>query len=499
MVESRSGPVPRTLASGHLYGIIQEMLPQDSPSEGQGDRIFAQLQPEELEIYAFALMVMTMKYRTFRKVAFGLAVIWTLAVMGSSNPVRAQSAPAAPLPSGVEGAMRWRLIGPYRSGRVLAVQGIAHHPSVYCLASNGGGAWKTTDGGTVWKPIFDSAPVQSIGAMAVSKSNPDIIYVGTGEDSLHSQISYGDGVYRSDDGGRNWHHLGPEDTHHISNIIIDPRNPDIVLVAAIGHVFSPNQERGVYRSNDGGRTWAKALYKDDNTGAVDLAFDPDNPKTVYATLWHGLRMPWMPGTAFGSGGGIYKSTDEGLTWKQITGHGLPDGDWGPIGIAVGPGTKGKRVYAIIEASKGNGLYRSDDAGLTWKRATEDQRIRGAWFFGQIFVDPRNADVIYVPETTLFRSSDGGETFTALKGAPGGGDCHVVWVDPQNSQRIIPGSDQGASVSLDGGETWSSWYNQPTAHRGLPSDRSMRRLPPRLASWTSRTSSQQNRCEQPVAI
>ncbi len=411
--------------------------------------------------YALALLEKAMNKKILREAALGVAAICLLGA-GITLRARAQAAPLAAEGSGSQGAMRWRMIGPSRGGRVLAVEGIAGNPAVYYFAANGGGVWKTTDGGTVWKPIFDAEPVQSIGALAVAKSNPEIVYVGTGEDSLHSQVSYGDGVYRSDDGGKHWRHLGLAGTRHIGKIIVDPRNPEIVLVAAIGHVYAPNPERGVFRSADGGKTWNKVLYKDDSTGAVDLSFDPDNPKTVYATLWHGVRTPWQHGANSGPGSGIYKSTDEGLSWKPISGHGLPEGNWGRVGVAVGPGTKGKRVYAIVEAKKDNGLYRSDDAGGSWKRATMDSRIRGTWFFGQIFVDPRNADVIYVPETTLFRSSDGGKTFTALKGAPGGDDYHVVWVDPQNSQRIILGCDQGASVSLDGGATWSSWYNQPTA-------------------------------------
>jgi photosystem II stability/assembly factor-like uncharacterized protein len=358
--------------------------------------------------------------------------------------------------------MKWRMIGPFRGGRVLAVQGVPGNPAVYYFAANGGGVWKTTDGGTVWKPVFDDAPVQSIGALALAPFHPDIVYVGTGEDSLHSQISYGNGVYRSDDGGHTWQHRGLDDTHHIGKILVDPKNPDVVLVAALGHVYSANEERGVFRSTDGGKTWTKTLYKDDQTGAIDLAADPDNPKTVFATMWHGVRKPWGHGTSIGPGGGIYKSQDGGVTWKQLTGGGLPAGDLGRIGVVVGPGTSGRRVYAIIEAKKDGGLYRSDDGGTTWQRSTTDERISGVWFFGQIFVDPHNADIIYIPETSINRSTDGGKTFTAIKGAPGGDDYHVLWIDPQNTSRMILGCDQGASISVDGGTTWSSWYNQPTA-------------------------------------
>jgi photosystem II stability/assembly factor-like uncharacterized protein len=358
--------------------------------------------------------------------------------------------------------MKWRMIGPFRGGRVLAVAGIPGNPSVYYFAANGGGVWKSTDGGTVWKPIFDREPVASIGALALAPSNPNIIFVGTGENSLHSQVSYGNGVYKSTDGGETWQHLGLDDSHHIGKILVDPRNPDIVLVAAMGHVYGPNVERGVFRSTDGGRTWKKVLYKDDVTGAVDLCFAPDNSRVVYATLWHPIRKPWDHGTSYGPGGGIYKSTDGGATWTELAGHGLPAGDLGRIGIAVAPGNHGRRVYAIIEAKKDSGLYRSDDAGATWQRTTTDPRIAGIWFFGQVFADPHNADVVYVPETSVYRSTDAGRTFTSIKGAPGGDDYHVVWIDPENTQRMILGCDQGATISLDGGQTWSSWYNQPTA-------------------------------------
>jgi photosystem II stability/assembly factor-like uncharacterized protein len=357
--------------------------------------------------------------------------------------------------------MRWRMIGPFRGGRVLAVAGIPGNPSVYYFAANGGGLWKSTDGGTVWKPIFDSAPVQSIGALALAPSNPEIIYVGSGENSLHSQVSYGNGVYKSTDGGATWQHVGLDDSHHIGKIIVDPRNPDVVLVAAMGHAYASNAERGVFRSTDGGRTWKKVLYKDDVTGAVELCFDPGNSRVVYAVLWHGMRKPGQHGASSGPGSGIYKSTDGGVNWTQLTGHGLPAGDWGRSGIVVAPGNHGRRVYAIIEAKEG-GLYRSDDAGANWERATTDPRIQGSWFFGQVFVDPVNPDIVYLPETSIYRSTDGGHTFTSIKGAPGGDDYHVVWIDPQNTQRMILGCDQGASVSLDGGQTWSSWYNQPTA-------------------------------------
>ncbi len=372
------------------------------------------------------------------------------------------SAVAQQVDPNVFSGMQWRMIGPYRAGKVNAVAGIAENPDTYYFGANGGGVWKTTDGGTVWKPIFDSQPVASIGAMALAPSNPKIIYVGSGENNVYSDITYGNGVYKSEDGGETWKHLGLEDSRHIARILVDPRNPDIVLLAAMGHSYGPNAERGVFRSTDGGRTWNRVLYKDDLTGAVDLCFAPGDPRIVYAALWHPIRKPGELGTLFGQGSGIYKSTDEGVTWKQITGSGLPAGDWGRIGVAAAPATHGQRVYALIEAKdENNGLYRSDDGGEHWYRATTDDRIIGYWYMSEIFVDPQNPDVVYVPKQSLYRSTDGGKTFTVIKGAPGGDDYHTMWIDPTNSKRMILGVDQGATISVNNGESWSTWYNQPT--------------------------------------
>jgi len=305
------------------------------------------------------------------------ALIGLLAALGffAANSARAQQVPA-----NLYSGKKWRMIGPFRAGKVNAVAGVPGNSSVYYFGSNGGGVWKTTDGGVTWRPIFDDQPVAPIGALTLAPSNPNIIYVGTGVNSVYSDLAHGNGVYKSTDAGNTWQHVGLDDTRHIGRILVDPRNPDIVLVAAMGHSAGPNEERGVFRSADGGRTWKKVLYHDDVTGAIDLCFDPGNPRVVYAALWHGIRKPGQSGTSFGPGSGLYKSSDEGLTWTQLTGHGLPTGDWGRTGIAVAPGNRGRRVYAIIEAKeKQGGLYRSDDAGASWQRATSDPRINGYWY------------------------------------------------------------------------------------------------------------------------
>src|SRR5713101_67648 len=393
--------------------------------------------------------------RTFR-IVLGSAILW------STGFVLAGIDRAQEISSSLYSEMKWRMIGPFRGGNVNSVAGVPGNPGVYYFGANGGGVWKTTDGGTVWKPIFDEQAVASIGALALAPSNPNIIYVGSGENNLYADITYGNGVYKSIDAGATWQHLGLAETRHIARILIDPRNPDIVLVAAMGRSFGSNEERGVFRSTDGGRSWKKVLYKDNVTGAVDLCFEPGNPRVVYATLWHGIRKPGQKGTSFGPGSGLYKSTDEGITWTQIAGNGLPAGDWGRSGVAAAPGNHGQRVYLIVEAKeKDGGLYRSDDGGASWKKATEDRRITGFWYMSEIFVDPKNPDVVYVPSQNLYRSNDGGHNFTAIKGAPGGDDYHTVWIDPTNSGRIMLGVDQGATISLNGGESWTTWYNQPT--------------------------------------
>jgi len=360
-------------------------------------------------------------------------------------------------------AMRWRQIGPFRAGRVSAVAGIPGNAAIYYMGTPGGGVWKTVDGGTVWKPIFDQVNVASIGAIVVSPSNPNVVYVGTGDVSnVGGAVNEGDGVYRSDDAGLTWIHMGLAETEHIGNLWIDPHNPNVVFAAALGKTFAPSSERGVFKTTDGGKTWRKVLYKDDTTGAIDIDFAPDNPKIGFATMWlHYVK----PGNARAliegnGGGGMYKTVDGGETWTPVTADALPTRNVGRIGVAVAPG--GQRVFAIIAAGQSeSGLYRSDDSGVTWKRSTTDERIRGSGYFGRVFLDPKNSDVVYVAQTSLYKSDNGGHTFIAYKGAPGGDDNHALWIDPTNSERMILASDQGATISMDQGLSWSSWYNQPT--------------------------------------
>ena len=357
--------------------------------------------------------------------------------------------------------LRWRMIGPHRGGRTIAVAGVESQPNVYYFGGVGGGVWKTTNGGVTWEPIFDGQPISSIGAISVAPSNPAVIYVGTGEADFRSDLTYGNGVYKSTDGGSTWKNIGLSASRHISRIAVDPHNPDVVFVAAMGSAYGPSVERGVFRSSDGGATWQKILFKDENTGAIDITLDPDNPKTVWAALVHDQRPPWSAYPPTTTNGAIFKSTDGGAEWKPVTG-GLPQGDWGRVGLAVARGTRGQRVYALIDTKEG-GLFKSDDGGQTWARTGTDQRIRGRlWYFCEVYVDPKNPDTVYLPNVSIYRSTDAGKTFVAIKGAPGGDDYHAMWIDPNNPQRMIFGSDQGAGVSVDAGHTWSSWYNQPTA-------------------------------------
>lgn len=358
-------------------------------------------------------------------------------------------------------SMHWRMIGPFRGGRSNAVTGVPGEPTVFYFGSVGGGVWKSENSGRTWTPIFDAEPVQSIGAIAVAASKPDTVYVGTGEADMRSQISFGDGMYESTDAGKTWMHIGLENTRHIGRILVDPSNPDVVYVAALGHVYGANEDRGVYRSTDGGATWQKVLYKDENTGAIDLAMDPQNSKILYASLWNTRRPPWsIYPPSYGPGSGVYKSTDGGDHWTQLT-NGLPSERVGRIGLAVAP-TDSNIVYAIVDAKEG-GLYRSEDAGATWHQMSNEARTWGrGWYFCNVVVDPKDAQTVYVSNTSVYRSHDGGKTWTAIKGAPGGDDYHQLWIYPTDPKRMILASDQGTVVSEDGAVTWSSWYNQSTA-------------------------------------
>jgi photosystem II stability/assembly factor-like uncharacterized protein len=362
-------------------------------------------------------------------------------------------------------SLKWRSIGPFRAGRVSAVAGIAGNAAVYYMGSPGGGVWKTVDGGVVWNPIMDKIPVASIGAIVVAPSNPDVVYVGTGDVSMvGAAVNMGNGVYKSTDAGRSWTHAGLDGTEHIGTMWVDPKNPDVVVVAALGKTFARDSERGIFKTIDGGRTWRKTLYKDDETGAIDVAFSVEDTKVGYAALWHHLVQPGETNDLINGskGGAIYKTTDGGDSWAPVGAAGLPKGRMSRIGVATAKG--GNLVVAIIagQGMGGGGFYRSDDGGTTWNKATADTRVTGSGYFSRVFLDPGNPDVIYVAQTSLYRSEDGGKTFISFKGAPGGDDNHALWIDPTDSSRMIMASDQGATISMDRGLSWSSWYNQPTA-------------------------------------
>ncbi len=399
---------------------------------------------------------------------FLLHIFWLLTVAAVAQAVSPE----------LFNGLKWRLIGPFRGGRVVAVAGVPGDVTTFYFGAVDGGIWKTTDAGIVWTPIFDKQAVASIGALAVAPSDPKIIYAGTGESDIREDLSSGDGVYKSTDGGSTWNHIGLEDTRQISRIVIDPENPSIVYGGALGHAYAPNEQRGVYKSVDGGMHWARVLDLGPEIGISDLAMCASSPQLLFAGAWHVHRAPWSAYAPIeGPGSGLYRSQDGGKTWSRLngsgtagTGNGLPDGEWGRVGVDVAP--DGKRVYLLLEtrdpetnktdATK-SGLYRSDDGGNTWTLANADPRLTSrAWYFNRVAVDPQDSDVVYVPNVSLYRSEDGGKTISVLRGAPGGDDYHQLWIDPKNSASMILGVDQGTSISLNRGQTWSSWYNQPTA-------------------------------------
>jgi photosystem II stability/assembly factor-like uncharacterized protein len=367
--------------------------------------------------------------------------------------------------------MHWRMIGPFRGGRTRAATGVPSRPNVFYVGQVDGGVWKSDDYGRTWNPIFDGQPSQSVGAIAVAPSNPEIVYVASGEGLHRPDLSVGDGIYKSADAGKTWQHLGLRDGEQIPALVVDPRDPNKLFAAVLGHPYGASEERGIYRSADGGATWNKVLYKDTNTGGADIEIDPNNPDVLYASMWEETLAPWEDGSTIdGTGGGLFKSTDGGETWKQLT-KGLPDGVV-HIQAAIAP-SDSNRLYATLATSHesgygsgaGLGVYRSDDAGENWYKATDDPRPALKIGGGDLpipRVDPKNADVVYSASIVTERSMDGGKTWTSLRGAPGGDDYQNLWINPENPNIILLVSDQGALVSVNRGATWSSWYNQPTA-------------------------------------
>jgi len=428
---------------------------------------------------------------------------WTFSVLGSpfGHLMAPAKRPLAPLSAPRRSAdawqadflsgFKWRELGPFRGGRVAAATGVPGRPNEFYFGAVNGGVWKSIDAGRIWEPVFDAQPVASIGAIAVAPSAPDIVYVGSGESTLRDSVGYGNGMYKSTDAGRSWTHIGLDDTQHIGKIAIDPRNPDIVFAAAIGHLYASNTERGVFRSRDGGKSWQKVLYKNADVGAVDVIIDPTNSQIVYAGLWNTRRPPWFTySPTNGPGGGIYKSTDGGTTWKQLT-NGLPAEGIGRTGITVSTSNP-QRVYAVVDCllpagstagamtapaaggttdksePRQGGLFRSDDGGASWMRLSSDQSLWGrGWYFCKLAVDPKDPDLVYVSNVSVSRSHDGGKSWVALRGSPGGDDYHQLWISPDDTDTMIVASDQGAIITRNAkgdpkAVTWSSWLNQPTA-------------------------------------
>ncbi len=428
----------------------------------------------------------------------GLRSLLRTRLPNSSDEALEQGILSAPISPDLYSGLRWRMLGPFRGGRVAAATGVPDRPNDFYFGAVNGGVWKTMDGGRVWTPVFDGQSTSSIGAIAVAPSAPDIVYVGSGESTLRDSVGFGNGVYKSTDAGTTWTHVGLDETHHIGKIAIDPTNPDNVFVAAIGKLYAPNKERGIFRSRDGGRSWQKVLG-DENVGAVEVVIDPSNSQIVYAGLWSTRRPPWFTyAPTNGPGGGIFKSTDGGSNWTQLT-NGLPKAGIGRTGIAIAP-TNPSRVYAIVDclvpeappqaepplrapapqparagarpssAPPGQGgFFRSDDAGATWTRLSDDPALWGrGWYFEKVAVDPTDADTVYVPNVAVNRTRDGGKSWVVLRGSPGGDDYHQAWISPGDPNTMIVASDQGAIITRNARSTdprnvtWSSWLNQPTA-------------------------------------
>ena len=391
-----------------------------------------------------------------------------LSLAASGELLSAQAAASATsatgtLASDAMHALRWRHIGPFRAGRTKSAVGVVQQPNVFYIGPTNGGVWKSNDYGRTWQPIFDAMSSGSIGAIEVAPSNPDIIYVGSGEGLQRPDLSTGNGLYRSNDAGRTWQHLGLRDGQQIPRIAIDPANPDRIFVAVLGHPYGPNTERGIYRSTNGGQSFERVLYKDENTGGADVLLSPNDPNTIYAVLWEARQGPWENAAWSGKNSGLFKSTDGGATWTQLAG-GLPttaDG-LGRIGIGISPSDP-RRLYITATAGAKSGIYRSDDAGATWVRTTGDARYYGRGDdFASITVDPRDPNTLYTMNIVAWKSTDGGYTWKSLRGAPGGDDYQRLWINPTNPQVMLLAADQGAVITVNGGETWSSWYNQGTA-------------------------------------
>ncbi len=391
-----------------------------------------------------------------RRVSFVAALIGPL-VVGLSTPLFAQQ-----FSPDLFKALHWRSIGPFRGGRVRAIAGVPSQPNVFYMAQVNGGVWKTDDYGRTWTPIFDDQPTGSVGSMAVAPSDPNVIYVGSGEGLQRPDLSVGDGIYKSTDAGKTWVHLGLRDGQQIPQIAVDPRNANVLLVAVAGHPYGPNEERGIFRSTDGGKTFEKVLYQDENVGGADVIFDPKNPEIAYAGVWEARQGPWENAAWNGTRGGVFKSTDNGKTWRQL-GGGLPENII-QANLAVAPSAP-NRLFASIALSPGLAIYRSDDAGETWIKITTDPRPAGRIGGGDLAVlrvDPKNPEIVYSASIVSWKSIDGGKTWSAFRGAPGGDDYQNVWINPTNTDIVILASDQGTVITVNGGKTFSSWYNQPTA-------------------------------------
>lgn len=370
-------------------------------------------------------------------------------------PLLAAPPPAASIDPTLFESLQWRDIGPYRGGRSAAVEGLASDRMTYYFGATGGGVWKTTDGGQSWKPVSDGFFGGSIGAIDASDSDPNVVYAGTGEKTVRGNVSHGDGMWKSTDAGKTWTHAGLADSRHIPRVRVHPTNPDLVYAAALGHLFGPNDQRGVFRTKDGGRTWERILFVNRDTGAIDLILDPTNPRVLYASMWRVRRTPYSLESG-GEGSSIWKSTDGGDSWIELTRRpGLPKGTIGISGITVSP-TDPENLYAIIEAEDG-GVFRSRDGGETWTRTSESRDLRQrAWYYTRIYADPKDPEVVYVPNVRFHKSKDGGKTYVQIPTPHA--DNHDLWIDPNDPLRMIEANDGGANVSFDGGENWTAQDN-----------------------------------------